>query len=376
LNRKLHILFLSGWYPSRVLPSNGDFVQRHAEAVATKHKVTLIHVVTDKNLKFPEKTFHIINNVNTHIIFVPKTKNHISKLSLFFNTYVSTIKTIKNFDIVHLNITFPVGLIALYLKWFTHKPYIISEHWTGYQSPQNKSIGFLQKKITKTILKNASFVCPVSENLENEMINIGFKGNYYPVPNVVNTSIFNIDKNSIKNFTITHISHMGNEHKNITGILNVMSKMQLKIPNLAFKLIGPNSSSYINLVKKLRIKNITIIGEIPHSEIIEHLKKSNLFVLFSNYENLPCVILESFACGVPVISTNVGGIYEFFPKNFGYLIPPRDEVALENSILKIYNGNLYQSPELMHQYAKNNFGIESISEKFTNLYLKSIEREK
>jgi len=51
LTKKLHILFLCSWFPSRVLPTNGDFILRHAEAVATKHKVTAIHVITDEKLK-------------------------------------------------------------------------------------------------------------------------------------------------------------------------------------------------------------------------------------------------------------------------------------------------------------------------------------
>jgi len=96
--------------------------------------------------------------------------------------------------------------------------------------------------------------------------------------------------------------------------------------------------------------------------------------LFSNYENLPCVIIESFACGVPVISTNVGGISEYFPENFGYLINPRDETALENSILKIYNQEISPSKEIMHKYAQDNFGIDSISEKFSSLYVKSLNK--
>ena len=104
--------------------------------------------------------------------------------------------------------------------------------------------------------------------------------------------------------------------------------------------------------------------------------KSNLFILFSNYENLPCVILEAFACGVPVISTNVGGISEYFPENFGFLINPKDEVALENSILKVYHQGINTNKELMHKYAQDNFGINSISEKFSNLYVKSLNKWK
>jgi len=371
LTIKLHILFLSKWYPSRVSPTNGDFVQRHAEAVATKHHVTLIHVITDEHLK---KSREIIefkkNNVQTYIIYVSSTKNPILKFFRFFKSYIKIIKKIKNFNLVHLNITFPVGLIALYLKWFKKTPYLISEHWSGYQPPMNKSIGHIPKKITEIIVKNASIVCPVSKNLQDNMVNFGLKGNYYPVPNVVNTDHFNILNEPHKEFIITHISGMNNEIKNVEGIINVVSKLQHKIPNLKFYLIGNNPIQYKVKLEKLGNKSVKIVGQIPNSEVGNYLKKSSVFVLFSNYENLPCVILESFACGVPVISTDIGGVSEYFPKDFGYLIKPKDEISLESSILKIYNNELNFNKYLMHNYAIKNFGVETISEIFSNIYVK------
>jgi len=371
LTTKLHILFLSKWYPSRVSPTSGDFIQRHAEAVATKHNVTLIHVITDEHLKRSSEIIEFKkNNVQTYIIYVSPTKNHILKFFIFFRSYLTIIKKINNFNLVHLNITFPVGLIALYLKWFKNKPYLISEHWTGYQKFSKKSIGFFKLMVTKIIIKNASVVCPVSKNLQDKMVSLGLSGNYYPVPNVVNTSIFNIDESSIENFTITHISHMGNEHKNVKGILNVISNLQLKIPNLKFYLIGNNPIQYKVKLKKLGNKSVKIVGQIPNSEVGNYLKKSSVFVLFSNYENLPCVILESFACGTPVISTDVGGVSEYFPNSFGYLIKPKDEIALENSILNIYNKKLNFNKKLMQNYAENNFGVKSISKIFSTLYSK------
>lgn len=371
MKEKLHILFLSHWYPSRVSPTNGDFIQRHAEAVATKHKVTLIHVVTDENLKILREIIEFTkNNVQTYIVYQQPTQNIIIKFYRFFKSYLKIIKKVKGFDLVHLNITFPVGLIALYLKWFKKKPYVISEHWTGYQRLNKLSIGCLQLFTTKIITKNAAIVCPVSKNLQQKMISLGLLGNYYPVPNVVNNSIFNIDKNSFKNFTITHISHMGNEHKNIEGILNVLLKLQFKIPNLKIHLIGNNIIPFKNILEKINQNSITILGQISNATVADYLKKSSVFVLFSNYENLPCVILESFACGVPVISTNVGGISEYFPNDFGYLINPKDEIALENSILKVYKNELKYNKEIMHQYAENNFGIKHIGDEFSTLYTK------
>ena len=108
---------------------------------------------------------------------------------------------------------------------YKKKPYIITEHWTGYQNPLNKSIGFFRKLITKSIVKNASFVCPVSKNLASEMQQFGLKGTYKIVPNVVNTAIFTPKDKAPKTFTIVSISNLFDEQKNITGLLNVVKKL-------------------------------------------------------------------------------------------------------------------------------------------------------
>ena len=73
---KLHILFLASWYPSRVLKSNGDFIQRHAEAVALQHKVSVIHVKSDNNLKQKiEIDDKEVNGIRTIIAYVKNSKN-------------------------------------------------------------------------------------------------------------------------------------------------------------------------------------------------------------------------------------------------------------------------------------------------------------
>ena len=375
LNKKLHILFLSGWYPSRVLPSNGDFVQRHAEAVATKHKVTLVHVVTDENINKKEVVEKTINNVFTKIVYVPKVSNKFFKFLLFLKTYINEINSIGSFNLTHLNITFPKGIIALYLKLFKNKPYIISEHWSDYQDGLNHTIEPFTKLITNLIIKNASFVCPVTKHLQNSMIKFGLKGNYYPIPNVVDLSIFSTSNLKKNEFVITHISGMDDKIKNVTGILNTIKKIQHKIPNLKINLIGQNSNSYKALIKKKAISNISIIQHINQKEVAQYLKNSDVFILFSNYENLPCVIIESFSCGVPVISTNVGGISEYFPENFGYLIDINDEIALENSILKVYKNELITNKTQMHSYAEGNFGYKTICNSFSKLYAQTLNNK-
>lgn len=378
MSKKLHILFLCGWFPSRVLPTNGDFIERHAKAVSKKHKVTVLHIISDENCT---QKIEIVSEkkdeLNLHIAYIKKTKNPLNKLFLYRKAFLSLLKNIGDFDVVHLNKLYPFGIFSLYLKKTQKKPFIISEHFTGYHLPLSKNISFIEKFISKKIAKNAAFICPVSNNLKEAMQQLGFDGNYKRVPNVVDTNLFvpSESKNSV--FTISHISNMVNRHKNIEGLLQVIKKLETKIANFKVEIIGENSSNYISFANKIDINlnNVTFIDQIPHKEIANRLQNSDLFVLFSNYENLPCVILESFSCGVPVISTNVGGIKEYFPEDFGKLIKKNDQEELLKSILLFEKSFKTKTlnKQKMHNFVIDNFSENKIALEFEKLYFKALK---
>lgn len=376
MSKKLHILFLNSWYPSRVLAFNGDFIQRHAEAVSLQHQVTSLHIISDPDCKQAiEINKKEINGINTIIGYIKQTQNPIIKAYLFFRAYKKILKEIGHFDLVHLNVLYPFGIFALHLKWFHKKPYIISEHWTDYQYPLSKNIKPIQRYISKLITKNASIVCPVSMHLQNAMQDFGLKGNYYPVPNVVDTNLFIPSSSKPSKFKMLHISSMDDVQKNISGIIEVISLLQENISDFEFTFIGSKSSSYKRKIIELNINldSITFIDHINQTALVNYLQEATVFVLFSNYENLPCVILESFSTGTPVISTNVGGISEYFPEGYGTLIPAKNKEKLLQALMGFYNHKKQLvSSEKMHKYAVNNFSKEKICDTFTKLYMKGI----
>ncbi len=62
----------------------------------------------------------------------------------------------------------------------------------------------------------------------------------------------------------------------------------------------------------------------------------DMFVLTSRYEGIPFVILEAMSAGVPVISSDAGGINEILRDGYnGMLVPRGDAVALANAVLKL-----------------------------------------
>jgi len=375
LNQRLHILFLCSWYPSRVLPYNGDFIQRHAESVALKHKVTVVHVVSDETLKNSlEISDDTINNIKILIGYIRHSKNPIVKIYRFVKAYLTLLKKVKSYDVVHLNVIFPAGIMALFLKWFKGKKFIITEHWHGYHQPFCKKIGFIQKGLSKLCAKNAATICPVTDNLGLSMQNFGLKGRYHKISNVVKTSLFKPAKKEDNTFKIIHISSM-DKVKNVPSILDVVCKLQRFIPHFKFYLIGNNANDYKTLSLKLGINknNIVFVNQVPQKELVTYMQQADVLVLFSATENAPCVVLEAFSCGVPVISTDVGGVSEHFPENFGTLIPKDASEALLEAFIKYQKSFSHASKEAMHRYVEQNFSQISIAKQFTEVYLSALK---
>ena len=364
---------MCGWYPSNVLPKNGDFIMRHAKTVSAMHTVSVLHIISKPRISKTEIEVEKDNDLHTYIAYIKPSKNPFFKLYRFWFAYQALLKEIGDFDLVHLNKLYPFGLFALHLKKCKYIPYIISEHWTGYHLKEQKSLPWLEKVLSKKITANASFVCPVSNDLKKYMLKSGLLGTYEIVPNVVDTVFFKPSDTINNVFTITHISSLLDKHKNISGMLRVAKQLEDSIDSFQWNFIGGTEDPFKNLIKNLDFKKnqVCFIDHIDHKKVPDFLNASDVFILFSNYENLPCVILEAFSCGTPVIATNVGGIKEFFPKDFGFLIEQNNEDQLLQKLIEMHNNPITKS-EKMHQFAIDNFSSEKIYNSFSKLYFKAI----
>jgi glycosyltransferase involved in cell wall biosynthesis len=103
-------------------------------------------------------------------------------------------------------------------------------------------------------------------------------------------------------------------------------------------------------------------------EIAEMISSNDALVLFSNYENFPCVIAESFMCGVPVISTKVNGIPEHVNSSNGILVNRRDEKELLQALKDFLEGKFTFNPIELRNYAIKHFSYEEVSLKYDEVY--------
>jgi glycosyltransferase involved in cell wall biosynthesis len=78
--------------------------------------------------------------------------------------------------------------------------------------------------------------------------------------------------------------------------------------------------------------------------------------------------VEAFASGLPVISTDVGGIREHLDDNMGFLINKGDEKALLEKMNFMLDHYLDYDKTFLHDYAFKKFSYETIGHKFENIY--------
>lgn len=114
--------------------------------------------------------------------------------------------------------------------------------------------------------------------------------------------------------------------------------------------------------------NIQLLGY--RSDIDEIMKKSNLFVLSSNYEAMPMTILEAMACDLPVISTDVGGVRYLVSEDVGWLVPKNDVAAMADTINMAFKdqATFSNKSEKARKMVASKFSINKMVEEYLVLY--------
>jgi glycosyltransferase involved in cell wall biosynthesis len=272
------------------------------------------------------------------------------------------------------------ALPALWLKFTKGIPYLITEHWSRYLPVNLRKgafKGIFRKWFTKVAVRNAFAVTTVTENLAAAMQQLGLRNNYIVIPNVADINDFRPlpEKVNGKLKNLVHVSCFDEPAKNIRGIINVVRQLAAERKDFRMEIIGDGRD--YKAVKKYAEDsgelNTTIFftGLLTGDELSSRMRHADAFVMFSNYENLPCTIIESLCSGVPVVSTDVGGISEHISDEFGILIRPGDEAGLKSALVSILNGQHEFNNKKMRAYSEENFSMESVGNRFATVYSRS-----
>ena len=156
-------------------------------------------------------------------------------------------------------------------------------------------------------------------------------------------------------------------------MLRVLAKIFSKRSDCTATFIGNHyGDHFIDMADKLGIsKNrLSILPEIPLEEIAEKMVSHDLFLLFSNYENLPCVISEALVSGLPVLASDVGGVKEMVSNKNGLLVDAGDETNLEILLNKLIDEINDFHPAKISQKARARYGYDAVAKSFLKVYQK------
>ena len=369
---KKNILFISSWYPNKLEPTNGNFVQRHAESVALFHHVEVLHVIGNHNQSANYVVEEeVIKGLKTLIIYHKNSKNPLQNFSRRMNSYFLGYKKLQKPDLVHANVLHNNILFAIFLKKKYKIPFVVTEHWTALRKINTDKTSWIIKKTAKLIGNQADYLLPVSHDLLKGLQFLGIKTPMKVIPNVVNTQLFSPKRDANQTFTFIHVSNLI-RRKNADVILETALELLEKGYDFILKIGGDGDISDLQKqVSSSKFKNkIDIFGIQTLPEIADKMRKSNCFILFSTDENQPCVIAEAFASGLKVITTNVGGISEFFPEDAGVLLEEIDQKLLEKAMVKILTEHQLEKNSSLVEYASKTFSMEAIGSQYSTIYQK------
>lgn len=378
------VLWLASWYPNRVAPYDGDFIQRHAQAASMLHPVYVIFVKKDADGRFSgrcEIVTDVKPNLTEEIAYYRPLTTGIRLVDRFISliTYLRLYRNIINKYLakrgkpvlVNVQVTLWAGALAYWLKRKYRIPYLISEHWTGFSETAHDNIydrGMTFRSVAKQVIRNAALTLPVCQYLGKCMQRFAGDIPFISIKNVVDTELFFASprlKSSV--FTFIHVSSM-HYQKNVDGILRVFSRMRDSPLEWKLVMVGPAPENLQALAGGLGLDHrIEWKGEISFSSVAAEMRKADALVMFSRYENLPCVIAEALCCGLPVVSSRVAGIPEMLDDTNAIMVDPENEVQLQSALLQMLTENKW-SRESIAGAAKEIYNFQKIAREISAAY--------
>lgn len=371
----MNILFLSDWYPTPDFPQNGIFVRQHAQAAALKHRVGLVYVYGASQ---PSVT--IQEDYGFTEFYVTFKKSSLAPLNAwrfllaFFQGINLYLKHIGRPALCHANVSPRGAWQGLILKYRYGWQYVLSEHWTGFQTKDYHELSSVKKWAIKVGLRKAAVVLPVSKVLQRALMPLASASTRFEVlPNVlIDTHLNPLQAPSLKGFNIVSIG-IDNYWKNSVGLIEAFKLVLNEIPEAHLHLGGghPQKADLEDLVKHLGLtEKVTFYGALANEAVLKLIASGQVYVCNSNAESFSVTCIEAMLSGRPVIATRCGGPEEFVTPEVGCLIPVGNNEILAETIISFAKQDLSLTfpPAKLRAYAQSHFGMQPIAEKLDSIY--------
>lgn len=277
-----------------------------------------IHFITYKQ---PVRLELLSKNIHFHEVNVPEYPLfHFQPYELALSSKLVDMVKLHKIELLHVHYAIPHAYAGYMAKKMLEEegiyiPMVTTLHGTDITLVGNHP--FYKTAVTFSI-NNSDVVTSVSQSLKDDTLRLfDIKNEIHVVPNFIEIpkkvqlvtecqrELMADDDERI----ITHVSNL-RKVKRVIDVIEIFDRIQKKIPS---KLIvvgdGPERSASERLCREKGIENkVKFLGN--SNEVDKVLCFTDLFLLPSEKESFGLAALEAMACGVPVISSNTGGLPE------------------------------------------------------------------
>lgn len=355
------IVVLSSTFPSATYPHAGIFIQERTRFVAKTLPVTVVSprpwfplqsvirwwrpAFRPRLPAFEVRAGHEIHR--PRVLSVPRVLKHWDGFLLAVGAYLRLrrLKVQGRLDVLDAHFAYPEGYAATLLGRWLAVPVTLTMRGTEARHSRDARL----RPLVRAALEGATRVFAVSAALKRVAVSLGIpESKVLVVGNGVDTEVFHAMPRDTARARLgigtgaKVLVTVGGlvERKGFHRVIECMPELLKKFPDLLYLVVGgpgPEGDWEGRLrdrAQTLGLRDqVRFLGALPPSEVRIPLSAADMFVLSTRYEGWANVILEAMACGLPVVTTDVGGNREVVPDDaLGVIVPFEDHAALVDAI--------------------------------------------
>jgi teichuronic acid biosynthesis glycosyltransferase TuaC len=345
--RRLRVLVFTTVFPNPASPLHGTFVFERISHLTALVDVQVVAPVPwyrafHRNKRLP-LLMPALTVTHPRFWYIPKVLSAFRGLFLFLSAIreIQRLRETFNFDLIDAHFAYPDGFAAVLLgRWF-RRPVCITLRGTIIPLSRRP----LGRWLCNWTIRRAERIIAVSGNLAERARQGGVQEHRIAtIPNGVDSERFQlIDRSTARRrlalqengrllVSVGHLSPRKGFHRVIRSLPRVIEFC----PDTCLAIVGgrgaeeDNSADLRALVQRLGLaERVLFVGSTTPDGVALWLGAADLFILASDFEGCPNVILEAMACGRPIVATKVGDVERMVPEFAGLLVDdPEDDTAL------------------------------------------------
>ena len=285
-------------------------------------------------------------------------------------------------DLVHAHCAYPDGYAAVEYGRRHRVPVVITVH--GHDIKVLPDANPRWKRLIARALDAASAVVAVSEDLASRVRDLGVStGKIHTIPNGVDCDLFEPDLDRTPGADGWHVVYVGrfDPAKGIGILLEAFAGVLRKIPECRLTLVGGNEATgsedrFRGQMEAFGLDHrVSWNREVEWDQVPVFLRRADLFVLPSYSEGLPLSLIESMACGLPIVATRCGGPEELVDDSVGRLVAVGDVEGLESAIIDVVCNYGEFDRSAIRSRAQQFYDYRNIARRLNELYTSVVRNE-